>query len=192
MKIILIIFLSLFSCHAMAQHADLTILEAINPRDPNSGYWIQTSASAYWLPAAFVVGTLGWGFVHHNRKVKTRGYEAVISIGGATLLSEVMKRIVDRTRPADRYPMEVFAYSSEHGRSFPSGHTTAAFSTATTISLEYRRWYFVVPAYLWAASVGYSRLYLGEHYPSDVLAGAAIGIATGYLSHWLTKKVFMH
>jgi undecaprenyl-diphosphatase len=48
----------------------------------------------------------------------------------------------------------------------------------------------VVPAYAWAAGVGYSRMYLGQHYPTDVLAGAAIGIGSAYLSNWLNKKYF--
>jgi undecaprenyl-diphosphatase len=58
------------------------------------------------------------------------------------------------------------------------------------MSIQYKKWYVVVPAFAWAGSVGYSRLYLGEHYPTDVFAGAAIGIGSAYLSEWLNKKLF--
>jgi undecaprenyl-diphosphatase len=76
--------------------------------------------------------------------------------------------------------------------SFPSGHTSVAFSTATSLYLAYPKWYVAVPAFTYAASVGYSRMYLGVHYPSDVLAGAVIGAGSAWLMYkankWLFKK----
>ena len=65
-----------------------------------------------------------------------------------------------------------------------------AFATATTLTLECKKWYVAVPAYAWAAGVGYSRMYLGEHYPSDVIAGAVVGAGSAWLSHWATQKLF--
>jgi undecaprenyl-diphosphatase len=65
-----------------------------------------------------------------------------------------------------------------------------AFSTATSLTLQYKKWYVAVPAYFWAANVGYSRMYLGEHYPSDVFAGAAVGAGSAVLAHWLVKKIW--
>jgi undecaprenyl-diphosphatase len=58
------------------------------------------------------------------------------------------------------------------------------------LSIHFKKWYVIVPAYAWATSVGYSRMYLGEHYPTDVLVGAAIGTGSAYLSKWLYKKMF--
>ncbi len=187
--VLIALLANVFSGHS--QNLDVDILKGINPRNPNSQYWIQTSSSAYWAPAGFSVGTLALGLIHKDRKEKIRSYEAFISIGGSALISEVIKITVNRTRPADRYPTEIFVNSPTHGSSFPSGHTTLAFATATTIALQYRKWYVVVPAYLWAGSVGYSRMYLGKHYPSDVLGGAIVGMGGGFISHWLTKKIFM-
>jgi membrane-associated phospholipid phosphatase len=173
-----------------AQNIDLDILKKINPRYPDSQYWIQTSGSAYWVPAAACVGTLAYGLINNDRSAKIKGYELLISVGSAIAVTELLKPIVHRPRPADAYPEEIFTNSATHGGSFPSGHTTLAFSTAATIALEYKKWYLTVPAYLWAGSVGYSRMYLGKHYPSDVLAGAAVGIGGAYFGRWLTKKLF--
>jgi membrane-associated phospholipid phosphatase len=51
----------------------------------------------------------------------------------------------------------------------------AAFALATSLSLSYPKCYIIVPSFAWASSVGYSRMDLGVHYPSDVLAGAIVG-----------------
>jgi undecaprenyl-diphosphatase len=59
--------------------------------------------------------------------------------------------------------------------SFPSGHTAAACIMATVLTSFFPA--AAVPIYLWAACVGLSRVYLGVHYPTDILAGAAMGLA---------------
>ncbi|WP_370577362.1 phosphatase PAP2 family protein [Mucilaginibacter sp. SP1R1] len=116
--------------------------------------------------------------------------ETFINLGVSVLATNLIKITVNRTRPADRYPDEIFVNSPTHNQSFPSGHTSLAFATATTLSMQYHKWYITVPAYAWAASVGYSRMYLGKHYPTDVLAGAAVGIGTAYVGHWFNQKLF--
>jgi membrane-associated phospholipid phosphatase len=186
----LIILLALAPAIPLAQNLDVDILKGINPMHPDSQYWLQTSASAYWLPAALVIGSLGYGHLRGDTRVRDNGYELLISIGISQLISEALKFSINRERPADKYPTEIFASSITHGGSFPSGHTSLAFATATTLALDYKKWYIVVPAYLWAGTVAYSRIYLGKHYPSDVLGGIVIGIGSGYLSQWLTKKLF--
>jgi undecaprenyl-diphosphatase len=67
--------------------------------------------------------------------------------------------------------------------SFPSGHTGAAFLMATVISLAFPL--FCVPVLLWAGSVGFSRIYLGVHYPSDVLAGMILGLLSAQAGLWV-------
>jgi membrane-associated phospholipid phosphatase len=172
-----------------SQNLDIDILKAINPMFPNSVYWEQKSASAYWVPGVILLGSLGCGFLRKNEQIKQNGYELLINIAASQLITEALKISINRERPADKYTTEIFVSSPTHGGSFPSGHTSLAFATATTLALDYKKWYVVLPAYLWAASVAYSRMYLGVHYPSDVLGGIIIGIGSGYLSHWLTKKL---
>jgi membrane-associated phospholipid phosphatase len=66
-----------------------------------------------------------------------------------------------------------------HSSSFPSGHTATSFACATVLALLVPR---AAPfAYVLALAIGYSRLYVGVHWPTDVLGGAAVGVATALL-----------
>ena len=65
------------------------------------------------------------------------------------------------------------------GRSFPSGHTSDNFAAAAVLALFYRRWGWLY--FLMAAAIGYSRIYTGSHWPSDVMASAFLGTGLGVL-----------
>jgi membrane-associated phospholipid phosphatase len=173
-----------------AQNWDIDLAKNINPQYPNSGYWKFMSASTYLISAAVPVSLLTAGFIEKNPSLKRKSYTVFGGLVIEIVISESLKSAINRNRPAEDYPADIFPYKHMHGRSFPSGHTSMAFATATGLSLELKKWYVVVPAYLWAGSVGYSRMYLGVHYPSDVLAGAIVGAGGAYLSRWLNQKLF--
>ena len=91
----------------------------------------------------------------------------------AQLVSTVLKALIPRDRP------HVHALVARpHDHSFPSGHATASFACATVLALAVPRirW----PMLVLAAAVSWSRVYVGVHYPSDVLGGAALGVGIGY------------
>jgi membrane-associated phospholipid phosphatase len=111
---------------------------------------------------------------------------SMVSMGASTL---VLKRVFDRPRPFEAYS-DITKLTDGGGGSMPSGHTAAAFATATTLSITYPKWYVMAPAYTWASLVGYSRMYLGVHYPSDVVAGALLGSGSAYISHKINEKLW--
>lgn len=183
----------LLSFSVSAQNLDINILKEIqNNRNPNSDRAFESfSKATYPISAAIPIGIFGIGLIKKDKNLQSQGLATgaglVVSLG----TSYVLKKIVARPRPAEKY---AFIHPSiiETDPSFPSGHTTAAFSAATSLSLTARKWYVVVPAYLWAGTVAYSRLHSGVHYPSDVLAGALIGAGSAWASYkvnrWLQRK----
>jgi len=175
---------------ASAQNLDVSILKSINPRYPNSQAWIQTSNSAYFVPVGIAATQMAYGIIAHDKRSRDNSLQTLISVGIGVVASQAMKNAFNRTRPQYQYSSKIFSLSQANTKSFPSGHTTIAFATATTLALEYKKWYIAVPAYAWATGVAYSRMYEGKHYPSDVLAGAVLGVGSAWLSHWLSKKLF--
>ena len=105
-----------------------------------------------------------------------------------------LKYTIDRQRPYEKYPDKIRPIEPEDSPSFPSGHTTAAFSLATSLSITYPKWYVIAPSAVWACGVGLARINQGVHYPSDVLTGAAIGVGCAfvnvYVNRWLNKILF--
>jgi membrane-associated phospholipid phosphatase len=189
-KLFVFLLLLLSVLNISAQNTDLDILKGINPGNPNSGYWKAVSGSAYFVSAAVPTFLLTEGIVKNNPLLRRKARNVLGGILIELVISESMKNAFKRERPAETYPGIIFPYRDARGRSFPSGHTSLAFAAASGLSIQCKKWYVTVPAYLWAANVGYSRMYLGVHYPSDVIAGAAVGIGSAYLSQWLNKKLF--
>jgi undecaprenyl-diphosphatase len=99
------------------------------------------------------------------------GQMLAISLIGSSAISAGLKYAVNRRRPTPP--------NKRSNSSFPSGHATAVFAAAYVIADSYPR--LSIPVYAAAGSVAYSRLYLRRHYPSDVIAGALIGILTSKL-----------
>ena len=192
MKYIILFFISL-STAVHGQNADINILKNINlNRNKNlDNTFITISNSAAPVSIALPIGILCTGLIKHDSTIKNKGIYIAASIAIAAGITTGLKYAVNRTRPFVTYPV-IEKEMAAGSPSFPSGHTSDAFSTATSVSLAFPKWYVVAPSFLWACSVGYSRMDLGVHYPSDVLAGAIIGAGTSYLcckaNKWLYKR----
>ncbi|PJJ83315.1 phosphatase PAP2 family protein [Mucilaginibacter auburnensis] len=125
------------------------------------------------VPAALLAG----GIIGNDRQMRENALYVASSTAITYGLNQLIKVIVKRPRPFVQNIKIVPVYhASEY--SFPSGHTSSTISTATALSIAYPKWYVIAPAFLWAGSVSYSRMYLGVHYPTDVAGGAILGAGT--------------
>jgi membrane-associated phospholipid phosphatase len=134
------------------------------------------------------VGMATAGLIKHDDKlIRTAlvtGAASAICAG----ITSTLKYSVNRERPYITYP-DITKKSDGGSPSFPSGHTSSAFATATSLSLAYPKWYIIAPSFAWAGTVAYSRMDLGVHYPSDVLAGAIIGAGSAWFTYEINKKL---
>ncbi len=131
-----------------------------------------------------MLGALTWGVVLRDVYMKNTFYYALETLLNSELLAQILKGIDRRLRPQDvlTYHHIWDSWFRDKGSwyagpgSFPSGHMIAAISIASVFAIRYRhhRW---VPwtAYGLAGTIGFSRLTLLSHFPSDVFAGAFLG-----------------
>lgn len=189
-----IIFLLLFlPVTLFSQNFDIRILRQINEHRnvhlDATFKAISNSVSPISIGAPILI--FGTGLLEKDQELKKKGLMIGASFLATTVFATTLKHAVNRTRPFETYP-DIQKLSAGGSSSFPSGHTSDAFSTATSLSLEFPKWYVIAPSYTYAALVGYSRMHLGVHYPSDVLAGAIVGAGSAFLCYkaqkWLNQR----
>jgi membrane-associated phospholipid phosphatase len=188
MKSLLIILISSFSfCYS--QNVDINMLKNINGSYTTNGgkTMLVVTNSVNVISLGLPVGLFIAGKATKNKEVVWDSYELLSSTVVNGIFTTSLKFGVQRERPFVTYPNDIVKYTKAGSHSFPSGHTSMAFATAMSMSLMYPKWYVIVPSFVWASSVGYSRMYLGVHYPSDVFAGAFLGCASSVGTHYLFK-----
>ncbi len=128
-----------------------------------------------------------------------KSFLLLTAYGLTALVAQVLKFIFDMPRPylyfkdqhAKMYLVKGINMLSYH--SFPSGHTVTAFSACITMAYLFRHKFWDIPMLILACCIGYSRMYLSQHFFEDVTAGSAIGVfATLFWLYWLDNKPFLY
>ncbi len=115
-------------------------------------------------------------YIFSRKKIALLGIGSMAASG---IITQILKKIFARPRPlAVLTSVHTFGNAFKCS-SFPSGHATTIFAAATILAFSYKK--FAPFFYLLAFAVSYSRVYLGMHWPSDVIAGGIIGYATSKL-----------
>ena len=193
LKITNFIGLFFFASFINAQNIDITILSDINVNrntslDPTFKA-ITNSALPISVATPLIIYSVG--LIKKDSTIKNQALFIGETFLVSAFITTALKYSIKRERPFNTYP-DIEKVTAAPGYSFPSGHTSTAFATATSLSMEYPKWYIIAPSFAWASAVGYSRMHLGVHYPSDVVAGAIVGSGSAYISYklnkWINKK----
>ena len=154
---------------------DITILEWIQHYRLESldGFLDLFSSATTFVSLSFIL-MIGL-FSRFRRSCLKKIVQVGLTLFLAALIGYSLKNLIQRERPFHAYPT-VEKLTLGGSPSFPSGHALEAFAVATSIALIVRRREIQISVFVWACLVGYSRMALGVHYPSDVLGGMLIGI----------------
>lgn len=189
-KRLIFLFILVLPANLLSQNIDIRMLRSINSaQNLSSDKLFQfVSNSNSYIVIGIPVGMGITGLIKHDNKLTETACFSLASAALNTGITLALKYAINRDRPFVTYP-DITKKSDAGTPSFPSGHTSSAFAAATSLSLSYPKWYIIAPSFIWAGAVGYSRMYLGVHYPSDVLAGAIIGAGSAWLCYKVNQKL---
>lgn len=163
---------------------DFTIEHLINgPAGQTPGLDQVMVAAATWSEPAFIAVIVAWflyGVARSSHRDRLGAVTGLFAAGAALLINLVLSHVYFHPRPFVAHPGVVHLLVN-HARdnSFPSDHTAGALAVAIVLLAFHRR--LGIVAILGAALVGYARIYVGDHYPLDVLVGAADGVVGAVL-----------
>ena len=169
---------------------DLRLAEWINTHRIKNldGFFIFITDTASFVAYSIPLIILIYAFYTKKRHLKFIGIQLLASILLSTVVVTCIKNILKRPRPYELDPL-IHKLSSGGGFSFPSGHTADAFVIATAITLVVDKWpLFLIPVWIWALIVAYSRVLLGVHYISDIMASIFIAFCSAFLMQMAARK----
>jgi len=152
--------------------------------------WFITDAQSFIIPAIAIFS--GLIYVERKRGVVLIFSAILILIINDFISHQILKEFFERTRPCNALDILKGIPHCTNSFSFPSNHASNIFTLATLSSLCYKNTTLLALAV--ALIVGFSRVYLGFHYPSDVIGGAICGIVMGFLGykmHLYFQRVFI-
>lgn len=177
-----------------------TIVETLNHIDGQMLLWLHEVLRNPFLTAVFtfitklgdggmiwIVISLGLTIPKKTRKVGITGLCALL--GSLLINNMILKNLVARTRPFDTWDYIVPLIARPNGLSFPSGHTASSFACAWVLFRKLPKKYGI-PAVVLAGLIAFSRLYLGVHYPLDVIAGIVSGILISLLADFIVSRCY--
>ena len=165
------------------QHGDTFLLKRINTSLKCKSLDIIMMLATYLASNFSLVTFCLFTELNPNPFIRLLGVKCTVSLILSTVVAKILKKGVSRIRPFLMINNLNIKKIGIDKYSFPSGHTTAAFTIAVMLSLFYPAAIFLlVPL---ACLVGISRIYLGVHYPSDVFAGAILGTLSSFLVFYL-------
>lgn len=155
-------------------------------------FWILVSEKWFWIPLYIIF--LYFLFKNYNRK--SFFYILLFIAIGITVsdqIANIFKEGFHRLRPCHDSSLEGLIREVKCGGQFGfySAHASNSFFTATFLTFLLKKYYKFLPyfLFLWASLVAYSRVYLGMHFPGDIIFGAIMGILLGIFFASLAKKV---
>lgn len=178
------------------------MLQSLLIMDQSGLLWIQTylrhDMLSPWMVFITTLGNNGmiWLLLSFGllipKKTRKIGMMSLIALGFAFIIDNVLlKNIVARTRPYEVLQSLTPLIEAQKDYSFPSGHTGSSFASAVVLFCGLPKRYGI-PAVVLAALIGFSRLYVGVHYPTDVLCGALIGTGIALLIYMIGANLPGH
>ena len=134
----------------------------------------------FWVIISIVLYLFG------DKKGKSIAKKMIVVLVVTTILTQLIKIIVMRPRPyTELTNLILLDLGTDY--SFPSGHTSTSTAMAYILACEYKKWILMLIPVI----VGFSRLYIGVHYPSDVLGGFLLGLVIAYMAeYFFNLKIF--
>lgn len=169
--------------------ADESLSDAARDHGPTFGF-VGDALNEFGSAGSFVVlgGFYLAGAIGKDSKAKNVCLDGLAaSLIASGMITPVVSTLVGRERPTEE--QGAYSFHPFEGRSFPSGHATQAFAVASVIATSYDQLWVKAAAYGVASVTAYSRVQRGKHFPTDVVAGAAIGTLVGHSVVHFNRKL---
>jgi len=176
--------------YAMLDRPLTLFCQGLNPAVVEVFQWITELGISTWYLVGFAALFVFFKFFRRRLIAANRSLFLFAAVSLSGLTTDLIKPLVGRLRPkllfeADLYGFDPFRIGYEYN-SFPSGHATTIFALAAALALFFPRWRMLLAGF--ATVVGLSRIIVGAHYLSDVMAGAYVGIMTAFLLVLLCRR----